>query len=106
MRETLYELKNESIWISIEIYYSKEEELIIHGHDSGKIVKKITDNYDYEYFLTLQTPAIEALIQKQELKNREELVDWFKKNFSNEKAMNQIKERLNQLQIKYKFFVW
>ena len=41
MRRTLFENKTEFLWIKIEIYQTEDGKVIIHGYDSGKIVKEI-----------------------------------------------------------------
>lgn len=106
MKRTLFQQKNNSISIKIEIYKTNDEKIIIHGHDIGKIVKKIKHKSDYEYYVTIEKEEIQSLIEKVGLKNVEELFDWFIKNYSTDKAVSQIKAKLEELQIKYQFSTW
>ena len=106
MRRTLFQEKNSSIWIKIDIYKTDDEKIVIHGHDSGKVVNTIKDRYDYEYYLTIEKEDIPSLIEKVGLKNIEELFDWITKNYSTNKAVSQIKEKLEELQINYQFSTW
>ncbi len=106
MRKTLFDKKDDSIWIKIVIYESKNGKLMVHGHDSGKIVQKIKDSYDYEYYISITAEEVEQLMRKLKLDDKHELFNWFEKEYSTDKAVSQIKAKLDELDIKYQFSTW
>jgi len=103
---TLFEEKNSSIWIKIDIYLTDEEKILVHGCDSGEIVKKLKQQFDYEYYLTIEKEEIQLLMDKLKLNSPEELIDWFVDNYSINGAVSKIKELLGKMEVSYKFMVW
>ncbi len=111
MKRTLFEERNSSIWIKIDVSVTMDNKIIVSGHDSGKIVQQIKNNYDYEYFITIEEKDVDILIQKISNQNRtqnrkEFILDWFKDNFSSNQAISSIKKKLKELDINYQFSVW
>ena len=106
MRRILFESKTEFLWIKIEVYQMEDDKVVIHGYDSGKIVKEIRHKFDSEYYLTIKKNAVLKLRDKLGLKNVKELFDWFEKEYSTDKAVSQIRKKLNELKIENKFSIW
>jgi hypothetical protein len=54
----LYQYTDDSIKISMEIYFNDQDQLIFDGYDRGKKVTGMKGDYDYEYYYTI--PLAEA----------------------------------------------
>ncbi len=130
MKKTLYELKTERIWIKIDVYDTPDGRIVVHGHDSGKTVQELMDNYDYEYFIEIKKEAvqdlteklsakkegntiegvvqnlIEKLSSKRKKKTIEDVINWFAKHFSHHEAIFEIKEELKDMDVDFTFSTW
>lgn len=111
LKKTLYELKHEAIWIKIEVHATHDGQIIVYGHDRGKVVKKIKQNYDYEYYLTIKQEQVQELIarisaiEKTNL-TKEQLIDWLVFHFNTDKAVSKIQAQLNEWAITFQFSTW
>lgn len=106
MKTILFEEKTARLWIKIELYYNKDNQLIIHGHDSGEAVKAIKERYDYEYFITIEAADVQQLLSKINLSTLTALSGWFIENFSTHTAVSEIRKELERLSIAHEFSTW
>jgi hypothetical protein len=106
MGRKLFKSKTKSLWIEIEVYESKDGQIIVHGHDSGTVVREIKRSYDYEYYVTIEKQDKQLLLNQLGLETTEALLDWFEQHFSNDRAVSQIKKKLGELGIDYQFSTW
>lgn len=106
MKRSLFQQKDASIWIEIDVYQSEEGQIIVHGQDSGKVVQELKRRYDYEYFVVIKKEAVQDLMDKLAVKDVEALLDWFATHYSHHRAVSQIKKRLEELEVPYEFSTW
>lgn len=106
MRTTLFEQKTPNIWIKIEIYINEDKNLVVHGCDSGKVVKQLKQRDDYEYYVTIKEKEIPQLKSIIGVVEDNEMIDWFQQNFSTNSAVSDIREELTRLKVKHQFFTW
>lgn len=106
MGRKLFESKTKSIWIEIKVYESDEGQIIVYGHDSGKVVKALKRSYDYEYYVTIEPKDKQQLLDQLNLDTTESLFDWFEQHFSHDKAISQLKKQLDEWGIAYQFSTW
>lgn len=106
MKTKLFQSKTNNLWIEIEVYESKEGQIIVHGHDSGKVVQELKRSYDYEYYVTIAPKDKQQLLKQLDLKTTEALLYWFELHFSNDRAVSQIQKKLDELGIEYQFSTW
>lgn len=100
----LYSLKTE--YSNIIITFSIEDKIVIYGCESGDMVRKITGNFDYEYYLTINRLNMIQLKLMKGLKSFEELKEFFIKNFSGENCIEEVKKFCFRNFIRYEFSVW
>lgn len=100
----LYSSKKENIIIVITI--SVTDQIVIYGYENGEIVKNITGDFDYEYYLTINKRNTKWLKIIKRLKSNNEVKDFFIKHFSDEDCIGRIKKFCSRNFIKYEFNVW
>lgn len=100
----LYSLKTEHL--NIIITFSIEDKIVIYGCESGDVVREITGNFDYEYYLTINRLNLIQLKLMKSLKSFEELKEFFIKNFSGENCIEKVKKFCSRNFIRYEFTVW
>ncbi len=111
MKRVLYDnKKNELIWVTVTVYNTPNDEIIIKGDESGIVVKKIMRNFHYEYYIQINQEEVQKLMQKINGRNddfkTEQLLDWFESKFYDINAASMIMEKLKKLGIKYIFSTW
>lgn len=106
MKTILFEEKTTRLWIKIELYDTKDNQLIIHGHDIGEAVKSIKGRYDYEYIITIEEASVQELLTKTNLSTVTALIGWFIIHFSTDTAVSEIRKELERLSVPYDFFTW
>lgn len=106
MAITLFEEKNDRIWIKIEAYFNKDQQLVVHGCDSGKTVQELKQRYDYEYFVTVEPAAVQQLQAQLGAADQGAVLDWLTQNFSKNTAVSALKKELDALGIPYQFSTW
>lgn len=109
--ETLFEEKREDISIHISAHIKVDGKLVLEGIDSGKRVKELKSDWDYEYFLTIQKTDKEHLIKNLQAKNFNitsdaELLLWIKNNYSTNEAFSNFQAFLKTEGIPAEMFVW
>lgn len=112
MKKILYQKKvegnNNELFLNIQImiYFNEEQNLVISGFESGNIVKDITSNFNYDYYLSIPIAEIQKLIILIQKENKDDIINFFIINFSNEDCIEQIKEFCKTNNINYDFSVW
>ncbi|KIC61833.1 hypothetical protein RM51_15795 [Chryseobacterium taiwanense] len=100
----LYSLKKDNLTISITV--SITDHIVIYGYENGEIVKNITGDFDYEYYLIINKRNTKWLKIIRRLKSSDEVKELFIKLFSHEDCIEQIKKFCSRNFIKYEFNVW
>ncbi len=101
----LFDHKTDQIHTNVVAGFEPDGSLRIDGCDSGKLVKKIWDDYDYEYIITV-TPANLPDFVNALGATHENLLEILVKKFAGERAFSAIKTFLETRGISYDFFTW
>ena len=104
----LYHRKDEQIWIEIIAVITEDKRLVIKGNDSGKLVKKLRSNWDYEYYIELESIDLVNLIEKTGNNHvrMSEILIWLKENYEGPEVFSRIKKLLQSLDVRYKESYW
>lgn len=107
----LYEEIRKDIKIQIYARVTDNNELMVDGVDSGKLVEKLKGDWDYEYFLIINKSNKDLLIQKLrddniQIKDDKELLNWIKANYSANSAFSSFKSFLTSENIDFKTGTW
>ncbi|WP_294301219.1 hypothetical protein [uncultured Chryseobacterium sp.] len=100
----LYCLKTENLNIVITV--SIDSKIIIYGCEYGSIIKEITGDFDYEYYLEINKINTIKFKLLKRLTSFDDLKDFFIKKFSGEDGVQKIKRFCSRNFIRYKFNVW
>ncbi len=107
----LFEEKRPEINIRVSASINEKGDLLIEGFDSGKLVRELRGEWDYEYYLTVKSAQKDHLKEHlgEQLAGRAEdaaLLEWLQKHFNDNNAFSSIQLLLDQLKLKYEFFSW
>ena len=104
----LYHRKDEQIWIEIIAVITEDKRLVIKGNDSGKLVKKLRSNWDYEYYIELESIDLVNLIEKtgNDHVRMSKILIWLKENYEGPEAFSRVKKLLQSLDVRYKESYW
>ena len=104
----LYHRKDEWVWIEIIAIVTEDKSLVIKGNDSGKLVKQLRSNWDYEYYLKLESMDLKDLNEKigNDLVEIKGILIWLKENYEGPDAFTGIKKLLQSLDVRYKESYW
>jgi len=104
----LYHRKDEWVWIEIFAIVTEDKSLVIKGNDSGKLVKQLRSNWDYEYYLKLESMDLKDLNEKigNDLVEIKGILIWLKENYEGPDAFTGIKKLLQSLDVRYKESYW
>jgi len=104
----LYFEERPDINISMEIYFTEKEKLLFDGYDSGKLVKEIRGDYDYEYTYTIEPDEVNKLYHVFGLKEGDKpaLLQEIKNCFSTSKAYSLFGDFLKLHSIRFEQFTW
>ncbi len=107
----LFKQVRPEIEINITANINEKGDLLIEGHDFGKLVEELRGSWDYEYFLTVPKPQKEMLREKlgEELETPledQELLKWLEKSYNHNEAFSGIEQLLDRLGVRYEFHSW
>ena len=104
----MYHRKDEWVWIEIFAIVTEDKSLVIKGNDSGKLVKQLRSNWDYEYYLKLESMDLKDLNEKigNDLVEIKGILIWLKENYEGPDAFTGIKKLLQSLDVRYKESYW
>lgn len=104
----LYHRKDELIWIEIIAVITEDKSLVIKGNDSGKLVKQLRSNWDYEYYMKLESLDLNYLIEKtgNDFVEIRGILIWLKENYEGPDAFTGIKKLLQSLDVRYEESYW
>lgn len=104
----MYHRKDEWVWIEIIAIVTEDKSLVIKGNDSGKLVKQLRSNWDYEYYLKLESMDLKDLNEKigNDLVEIKGILIWLKENYEGPDAFTGIKKLLQSLDVRYKESYW
>ena len=104
----LYHRKDEWVWIEIIAIVTEDKSLVIKGNDSGKLVKQLRSNWDYEYYLKLESMDLKDLNEKigNDLVEIKGILIWLKESYEGPDAFTGIKKLLQSLDVRYKESYW
>lgn len=107
-RITIYELKNEDIKISMELYFNEENQLIFDGYDIGKRVKDFWGDSDFEYTYTIEPDQVQKLYNALGITtdDRHALLLEVKKRFAGNDAYTDFGKFMDENEIGYTPFTW
>lgn len=102
---TLFDSKSERINTNVIAFFEKDGSLRIDGCDSGPLVKKMWDDFDYEYIITVKSADLPKLESK--LKTTpNKLLEVIAKKFNGERAFSNFKSFVESHDIPFDFFTW
>jgi hypothetical protein len=108
MKDLLFKTNNKDTnRRDLYLILNDNNDIILSGYDSGPIVKKFYDDFDYEYSLTLNKKNQEIfndkIIKGNVFEIEKNIINYIKKEYSHENGFFQFKEMLDSNNIEYKF---
>jgi hypothetical protein len=80
-RITIYDKETDTSHSILEAYITEEGNLVLEGYDIGDFVEKYWGDSDYEYWLTVKSenvPAVLLWLIKERFKTDSDFRDWLK----------------------------
>lgn len=102
---TLFDFKSERINTNVVAFIEDDGTLRVDGCDSGKLVKVMWDDYDYEYIITVKPADLPKLLETLGA-SQSDLLIAISGMFNGEKAFSRFKKYLESHQIPFDFFTW
>ena len=101
----LYDHKSESIRINVVAFFENDGSLRIDGCDSGKLVKQMWGDFDYEYIITVKPSDLPGLISALGT-TKDGLLETIARAYSGERAFSKFRAFLSERKIPFDFFTW
>lgn len=101
----LYDFQSERIKTNVFAEFEENGDLRIDGCDAGELVKKLWDDYDYEYIITVENAHVSYVCNVLGTK-RDDLLNSLYDRFAGERAFSRIKKLLEEKGIPFDFFTW
>lgn len=102
---TLYDHQSENISTNVVAFFEADGSLRVDGCDSGKLVKKIWGDFDYEYIITVKPSDLPKLLGVLKT-TQEDLLAALARKFQGERAFSSLKKQLENAAIPFDFFTW
>lgn len=104
----LYYLEVSGCKATIQAYFNGESDLVIDGYDIGKFVEEMFGDSDYEYQMTIRSLHVTKLYKlfNIPLDSKQELLYALAKRHNTGTCFSEIKDYLDDNNIKYEYFSW
>lgn len=105
---TLYHQKSPGLTVSIKIYFTEDDKLMLDGYDFGSVVEDLKGKDDYEYCLTVEPDEMEKLYAVFNLQpgDRTGLLEAIRLEFSASDAFTRFANFMDSKSIEYTKFFW
>jgi len=104
----MYEEERPDIKISMELYFKDTGQLIFEGYDIGQRVQEIWGESDYEYYYTIEPPAVEQLypLLSVDRLDKAALLLAVKERFGGNEAYSLFGKFMRENNISFSSFTW
>jgi len=105
---TLYYQKSPGLTVSIKLYFTDEDKLMLDGYDFGSVVEDLKGKDEYEYCITVGPDDIKKLYAVFDLHpdDRPGLLDAIRSRFSTNDAFTRFATFMDSKQIEHSKFFW